>query len=253
VDKEQLQALAAMPITRPVSKGDKQDSSNVVGVLAVGKKYDSYLWTPREVRLLTSIANQVAPAIDNARLYAKVHEGEVGLRTGNEILQEINDMLLEKNANLENFIQNDLCSALTMATQILNGLSADESVLTDSQRKNINTLQKIINRLNELAREVSVVSDTLDSEFDKILNSDEKKDNFGGLVKPLRLEKKSEANSVLKSAIEQKIAKDKDTGRPSKNFKSSSVVDASPMSFEDAVAAGLVPPGILDRETKHES
>ena len=251
VDKEQLHALAAMPITRPVNEEGGQVDSNVIGVLAVGKKNEAYLWTPREVRLLTSIANQVAPAIDNARLYSKVQEGEVGLRTGNEILQEINDMLLEKNANLENFIQNDLSSALTMATQVLNSFEASAATLTDSQRKNIKTLQKIINRLSELAKETSIVSATLDSEFDKVLDSEEKKGNFGGSVKPLRLDGKRETTSEPEPKRDREETKE--ASRPTTTNEKSSEVNSAPMSFEDAVAAGLVPPGILDRESKDES
>jgi len=251
VDKEQLYALAAMPITRPVSEDGGKTDSNVIGVLAVGKKHQTYLWTPREVRLLTSIANQVAPAIDNARLYAKVQEGEVGLRTGNEILQEINDMLLEKNANLEGFIHNDLSSALMMATQVLNSLEAGAATLTDSQRRNVKTLQKIVNRLSELAKETSIVSATLDSEFDKVLDSEEKKNSFSGSVNPLRLDKKP------KTASEPEPKRDREetqeAGQSAVAPQKDTAVNSAPMSFKDAVAAGLVPPGILDRETKDES
>jgi GAF domain-containing protein len=248
VDKEQLHALAAMPITRPASEEDGAGDSNVIGVLAVGKKNESYLWTPREVRLLTSIANQVAPAIDNARLYSKVQEGEVGLRTGNEILQEINDMLLEKNANLEGFIQNDLCSALTTATQVLNSLDTSAATLTDSQRRNIKTLQKIISRLSELAKETSIVSATLDSEFDKVLDSEEKKSGFGGSVKPLRLDNAQKNESEPEPKRDREATQE--SNQPTVPTEESSKIDSAPMSFEDAVAAGLVPPGILDRENK---
>ncbi|MFC1975546.1 GAF domain-containing protein [Chloroflexota bacterium] len=252
VDKEQLHALAAVPITRPGADTEQADS-NVIGVLAVGKRsQQSYLWTPREMRLLSSIANQVAPAIDNARLYAQVQEGEVGLRTGNQILQEINDMLLEKNANLEGFIQNDLNSALTMATQILHDLVTDSATLTDQQQKDVNTLKKIMNRLNELASETSIVSATLDSEFDKVLESEEKKSNFSGSVRPIRLEKKHEHEpnpqptdgdntNQQPTNVEQKDDDDDDDDGGG---------DSKPMSFEDAVAAGLVPDNILNREEK---
>jgi GAF domain-containing protein len=246
VDKEQLQALAAVPITRPLGEEHGQAETKVIGVLAVGKKKDAYLWTPREVRLLTSIANQVAPAIDNARLYSKVQEGEVGLRTGNEILQEINDMLLEKNANLEDFIHSDLGPALTMATQVLNSLTDEMATLNNSQQRNVNTLQKIMNRLNELAKETSIVSATLDSEFGKVLDSEEKKSSFGSVVKPLRLEKKLDVRANLEPEPEKK----EDIGPPAKTLENKTAVNLAPMSFEDAVAAGLVPPGILDRESK---
>ncbi|MBN1993625.1 MAG: GAF domain-containing protein [Anaerolineae bacterium] len=247
VDKEGLQALAAVPITRPGSEvGDqkKQAGANVVGVLAVGKRADKYAWSPREVRMLTSLANQVAPAIDNARLYARVQEGETGLKAGNEILQEINDMLLEKNANLEGFISNDLTPALTMASQILQTLWAKSAGFTDGQKKEITTLQKIITRLNELARETSIISETLNTEFDRVLDSEEKKSNYGGAVRPLRLEKTHD----LKPAI---ISMGNDQTKPELSSPpKNNDLSAKPMSFEDAMAAGLVPDNIINRETK---
>ncbi len=250
VDKEQLQALAAVPITRPT--GDDKTGSHVIGVLAAGKKAVSYLWTPREVRLFSSIANQVAPAIDNARLYAQVQEGEVGLRTGNEILQEINDMLLEKNANLEDFIQNDLTAALIMAAQVLNSLSAEAAALTPSQQKNLNTLQKIMNRLTELAKETSIVSKTLDSEFGKVLDSDEKRDSFGSSINPMRLKKRRTSPPAEEPENTPPPTEEVDSSPSSPAAAESPPVDAGPMSFQDAVAAGLVPPSILDRETQQD-
>jgi len=264
VDKEKLQALAAVPITRPgVEAGQTQ--ANVIGVLATGKRANAYMWTPREVRLLTSIANQVAPAIDNAHLYSKVQEGEVGLRVGNEVLQEINDMLLEKNANLEGFIQNDLSPALTIAAQALKRLSDQELALTEAQKQELATLEKIVNRVNELAHETTIISATFDSEFSRVLDTEDKKQNYSSLVKPVRLEKVQDASAksalvepvlpkstavekakpVAPPASEKVKNSDNAPTRPLKNVDNSKA-----MSFEDAVAAGLVPGHILNREKK---
>jgi GAF domain-containing protein len=252
VDKEQLQALAAVPITRPGSKSNKetgQTNSNVIGVLATGKRSQAYVWSPREVRLLTSIANQVALAIDNARLYAQVHEGEVGLRAGNQILQEINDMLLEKNANLEGFIQSDLTPALAMATRILHSLLAkDAETLTDRQQKDVATLEKIVGRLHGLARETSAMSQTLDSAFDQVLDSEEKKQDYTGSIRPIRLEKRQDK----KSALTNNTKEDDDANPSPTNLEQKSDRSSKPMSFEDAMAAGLVPDNIVDRETKEQ-
>jgi GAF domain-containing protein len=249
VDKEKLQALAAVPITRPGSEsgGQKgQTNSNVIGVLATGKRSQSYLWTPREVRLLTSLANQVALAIDNARLYAQVQEGEVGLRAGNQILQEINDMLLEKNANLEGFIQNDLAPALVRTSQILQGLTQDATTLTDEQKMDMAALQKIVDRLGELAKETSAMSATLDSAFDEVLDTEDKKD-YAGSIRPLRLERRANDKSKLTDAAGGDNADSESVYPPQDNDTTS-----KPMSFEEAIAAGLVPDNIVNRETKKQ-
>src|SRR6185295_20421619 len=84
VDKEKLETLAAVPLTRPdVEQGElaAENGLHVIGVLSTGRRTDqAALWSPREIRLLTSIANQVALAVDNARLYARVQEEEAKLR-----------------------------------------------------------------------------------------------------------------------------------------------------------------------------
>ena len=96
VEKEGLSALAAAPITRPGLEGQMgQIDSQMIGILATGKRGEqAYRWSPYEIRLLTSIAHQVALAIDNARLYARVQEDEAGMKVGNQFLSEVNEILL---------------------------------------------------------------------------------------------------------------------------------------------------------------
>ncbi|MEW5961597.1 MAG: GAF domain-containing protein, partial [Chloroflexota bacterium] len=171
VDKEGLQALAAVPLTCPGTEQKADEPiSEVVGVLAVGIRArpdatserpsleNGSTWSPREIRLLTSIANQVGLAIYNANLYARLQDSEVNVRTGNEVLRTINDMLLEKNAYLEGFIRDDLTSTLNTAAQALQYLQTEGSTtLTEGQKQNITILQKLISRLSTLAREASGV------------------------------------------------------------------------------------------------
>jgi GAF domain-containing protein len=157
IDKEKLEALAAVPLTRPGAETGEptdQNGSHVIGVLATGRRADQAApWSPREIRLLTSIANQVALAIDNARLYARVQEEEAKLRLGNQVLSELNDMLLKKNTYLEGFIQEDLDSALTLAGLSLSRLTARETAsLSEKQKQDIDTLQTIVKRLSERAK-----------------------------------------------------------------------------------------------------
>jgi GAF domain-containing protein len=157
IDKENLEALAVVPLTRPGTTAEglmEENGSHVIGVLATGRRADRTTpWSPREIRLLTAIANQVALAVDNAHLYARVQEEEAKLRLGNQVLSELNDMLLKKNAYLEGFIQEDLVSALTMANLTLRHLTAkDMAALSETQQQDVVTLQKIMSRLNEMAR-----------------------------------------------------------------------------------------------------
>ncbi|UCC88332.1 MAG: GAF domain-containing protein, partial [Anaerolineales bacterium] len=136
VEREDLRALAAVPITRPEpERGGDRTEPHIVGVLAVGvRARQAHTWGPRERRLLTSIANHVAPAIDNARLHATVQVDEAGMRAGNQVLQEINDMLLQRNAFLEGLIQDDLVPALVSSARIVHLLRTKNiAPLTDTQ------------------------------------------------------------------------------------------------------------------------
>jgi GAF domain-containing protein len=264
VDKEGLQALAAVPITRPESKLQRsldgslsageaagptgpaaQSGSHVVGVLAAGQHTRSgYLWSPREIRLLSSIANQVALAIDNARLYAQLRDDEAGLRGGNEVLQAINDMMLEKNAFMEGFLQDDLGPALDKATQILRVTSTKNSAaLPEPHRKNLEILQQIINRLSEKAGETARKSANFEAEYNQQLS--DKADEKGDPA-PSRLpqpDKKQKAEATPRPPQQNDPL-------PAKQVKPEPNSASTPkaMSFEEAIAAGLVPSHILNRE-----
>jgi GAF domain-containing protein len=158
IDKEGLQALAAVPIARPEYRlKDEPDLSPVVGVLVTGfRTHPRYAWTPREIRLLTSIANQLALAIENAWLHAQVQENETSLRAGNQILQEINNMLAENNETLSHFIHQELEPAMGLTTGLLERLTNDEQIpLTEQQEQDVMALQQIFDRLKAMAQEIA--------------------------------------------------------------------------------------------------
>jgi GAF domain-containing protein len=215
VDKEKLHALAAVPITRPDFEANtttrdsgeqaEQAGSHVVGVLAAGRRTgQDYHWTPRERRLLTSIANHVAPAIDNARLYTQVSESQTGLSSGNEVLRAINDMLVEKNAYLEGFIEDELTPALTEISQgVQHLLTQNPAPLTAEQKQDVAQLQEIINQISELTKEASYISATLDAELDKALDDEIKQNEYAGTTKPIRLEKRG-ADGTKPTSSEEK-------------------------------------------------
>jgi GAF domain-containing protein len=277
VDKEGLRSLAAVPLTCPGSEQQTgKPVSEVVGVLAVGLRArpnstdigsplaEEHVWSPRETRLLTSISNQVAFAINNARLYTRLQDSEISVRTGNEVLRTINDMLLEKNSFLDGFIQDDLLASLATASQILQHLQDEDFTslptngstdLTNVWQEKVATLQEIVSRLNKLATETGDISAALDSEFDKVIDNQQQNDDFVSSAKPIRLTKKNENNppgfqqSDSIDAKEDKSVESENTERkqPARDQAKNDVC-SKPMTFEDAIAAGLVPPHILNRE-----
>ncbi len=163
VDKEKLHGIGAVPITRPDLEDESgRPHSHVIGVLTIGIRSDAdHTWTDREVGLLTAIANQIAPTIENAHLYAQVQEAEAGFRAGNEVLTTLNDMLIEKNAFLEGFIEEDLSPALNLTNELLSQLNGTS--LTTVQQEGIAKLQMITQHLKKLANEANGVSSALNS------------------------------------------------------------------------------------------
>jgi GAF domain-containing protein len=269
VDKEGLEALAAVPLTCPETGQDRgnHSGSKVVGVLAVGMRTRSdprqspqqsesgYIWTPRQIRLLTSIANQVALAISNARLYARLHDSELEARTGNEVLHTINDMLLEKNSFLEGFVQNDLITALVKAAEILRHmLTAAPTAQDEKENNDISTLQEIINRLEKQAKETGDIITVLDVEFDHVLNNDDEEKHRSRTIKPVRLQKMQQgsASAADHPASAPKVASPLDSTKShsASTAPHDDAVKPMAMSFEEAVAAGLVPSHIIEKEMK---
>ncbi len=97
IEVENFRSMAAVPLACPEER-DGHDYKRVVGVLAVGNR-QLHTWQPRQIRLLTTISNQMAFAVNNAQLYAQVKEGMTSLTISNQVLQEINKLLVDKGDN----------------------------------------------------------------------------------------------------------------------------------------------------------
>jgi len=236
LDTEQLQAVAVIPISCPAKENSNNPAGHVVGVLAVARHaHRPYAWTPREVRLLTAIANQLAVAIENAQLYDQVYEREVGLRWNNQMLRDINDMLLEKNAYLEGFVQEDLSQALTEVSQILQHL---QTGLTGTHQEQVTHLQTIVQEISNLSKETGYIGTTPDTSLDETIDDEAKLNEYKKGNVPVRLKKPrtAELKSASAEPNDTSAQLPRDDGR------------AKPMTFEDAVAAGLVPAHILNKE-----
>jgi GAF domain-containing protein len=111
-------------------------------------------WSARELGLLTAIADQLAPAIYNAGLYAQTRENEASLQAGNQVLHEINEMLIKKNVDLEEFIGRDLEPTLAAVLGVLERLPAqDGSGLNEELTRKARDLQQILSRLRGLTQD----------------------------------------------------------------------------------------------------
>jgi GAF domain-containing protein len=99
VEQEGLQAIAAIPLSCPEEQ-DGRETRRVLGVMGVAM-HQKHVWQPREVRLLTSIANQVGLAINNAQLYSQVKDGMTMLANSNQVLRIVNNQLLNDQAALQ--------------------------------------------------------------------------------------------------------------------------------------------------------
>jgi GAF domain-containing protein len=92
VDQERMRAIATVPLTCEVEQ-DGLEEQRVVGVLSVGMD-QTYTWQPREIRLVTAVANHLALATHSASLYNQVQDTSERLAASNQLLQELNKQLL---------------------------------------------------------------------------------------------------------------------------------------------------------------
>jgi GAF domain-containing protein len=89
--------VAAVPLACP-DELNGHDHKRVVGVLTVAQR-EYHVWQPRQIRLLNTIANQLAFAVSNAQLYSQVKEGMASLTVSNDVLKQINALLVTENRN----------------------------------------------------------------------------------------------------------------------------------------------------------
>ncbi len=92
-EMEQIQAVAAVPLSCPEVMIDGRAHRRVVGVLVVAMR-QSHTWQPRQIRLLNTVANQMGFAINNALLYAQVKEDMEAYSVSNQFLKQVNDALM---------------------------------------------------------------------------------------------------------------------------------------------------------------
>ncbi len=89
--ERELGAVAVLPLLAPNEMGEKE-SRIVVGTLAVGME-SSMMWRPRDVRLLTTMAQQMGMAVGNGRLSQQIQFSLQSLTDNNQTLYEIRQLL----------------------------------------------------------------------------------------------------------------------------------------------------------------
>jgi signal transduction histidine kinase/DNA-binding response OmpR family regulator len=91
MEQEGLRSFAGVPL---------KAKDRVIGVIAV-TSHIPRPFAPHEVRLLISVSNQVGIAVEKVRLYQQAREYAKQQEKSNEVLQKINAMLMESQAELE--------------------------------------------------------------------------------------------------------------------------------------------------------
>jgi GAF domain-containing protein len=95
---EGIHSVAVIPLSCPEIMIDGEAQRRVVGVLAVAM-HQLHSWQPRQVRLLNTVANQMAFAINNAQLYSQVKEDMEAYSLSSQFLQKVNDALMGVSEN----------------------------------------------------------------------------------------------------------------------------------------------------------
>lgn len=90
---EQIQSVAVIPLLCPEIVVEGQVQKRMVGVLTVAMR-QSHTWQARQMRLLNTLTNQMAFAINNAQLYAQVREDMEAFSLSNQFLKQVNDTLM---------------------------------------------------------------------------------------------------------------------------------------------------------------
>jgi GAF domain-containing protein len=117
VELTDFRAVAAAPLLRIKNQNDRgaghngTEQNQNLGVFAIAHRR-VHSWQARELRLLTTIANQIALSVNNARLYNQLKESMSMVSAGNEFLQEVNRFLMENQSLDSAEIMNALTSMM---------------------------------------------------------------------------------------------------------------------------------------------
>jgi GAF domain-containing protein len=145
VQEEGLRTVAAVPLS---------NGNEVLGILAVANRHD-WVWSSRDKRMLMSIGQQVAQAIENSQKFIEVQEKAQNWETGYSALQQTNVELTKRAEALERQIQDlhqaeqqiwmALAASQRAAHHTSDGSQGDEQLAA--------TLKRIMAAMNEKRKE----------------------------------------------------------------------------------------------------
>lgn len=143
VEQEGLRSFAGVPM---------KAKDRVVGVIAVASHIPRS-FAPHEVRLLTSVSNQVGLAVEKVQLYNQAREYAEQQEKSNEVLQRINTMLMESQAELEEKILAIKAAEIEIQQRnrelsALNAIATTVNQYLDFEKVSVSAVDKVLETLN---------------------------------------------------------------------------------------------------------
>ena len=143
VEQEGLRSFAGVPM---------KAKDRVVGVIAVASHIPRS-FAPHEVRLLTSVSNQVGLAVEKVQLYNQTREYAEQQEKSNEVLQRINTMLMESQAELEEKILAIKAAEMEIQQRnrelsALNAIATTVNQYLDFEKVSVSAIDKVLETLN---------------------------------------------------------------------------------------------------------
>ncbi|MFB0533585.1 MAG: response regulator [Anaerolineae bacterium] len=152
VEQEGLRSFAGVPM---------KAKDRVIGVIAVASHMPRP-FAPHEVRLLTSVSNQVGIAVEKVQLYHQVREYAEQQEKSNQVLQEINSMLMESQAELEEQMAAVKKAEIEIQQRnrelsALNAIATTVSQHLDFEKVSVSAIDKVLGTLNLAYGEILIL------------------------------------------------------------------------------------------------
>jgi signal transduction histidine kinase len=122
----------------------------ILGAISCNSKQLRRL-TSEEIRLIESLADQLAPAIENLNLFKQVHEKSAELEKANERLQELDRLKSHFLSNVSHELRTPLAAIGSLVDNMLDGVTGS---LNDKQSRYISGIKDSSERLARLINDL---------------------------------------------------------------------------------------------------